>query len=124
MEVQRKFRVLLHREAQDFLESLDVKIRNKIYQTFDRASLLLDPEIFKKLADTDIWEFRTYFNKKRYRVLAFWDKTQPIDTLVIATHGFVKKTQKTPLKEINKAMYIRELYFKSKTNNNDNDNDE
>ena len=33
MEVQRKFRVLLHREAQDFLESLDVKIRNKIYQT-------------------------------------------------------------------------------------------
>lgn len=62
MEVQRKFRVLLHREAQDFLESLDVKIRNKIYQTFDRASLLLDPEIFKKLADTDIWEFRTYFN--------------------------------------------------------------
>lgn len=121
MEVQRKFRVLLHREAQDFLESLDVKIRNKIYQTFDRASLLLDPEIFKKLADTDIWEFRTYFNKKRYRVLAFWDKTQPIDTLVIATHGFVKKTQKTPLKEINKAMYIRELYFKSKTNNNDND---
>lgn len=83
--------------------------------------MLLDPEIFKKLADTDIWEFRTYFNKKRYRVLAFWDKTQPIDTLVIATHGFVKKTQKTPLKEINKAMYIRELYFKSKTNNNDND---
>ena len=91
MEVQRKFRVLLHREAQDFLESLDVKIRNKIYQTFDRASLLLDPEIFKKLADTDIWEFRTYFNKKRYRVLAFWDKTQPIDTLVIATHGLSKR---------------------------------
>ncbi|MBQ2341720.1 MAG: type II toxin-antitoxin system RelE/ParE family toxin [Bacteroidaceae bacterium] len=46
--------------------------------------------------------------------LAFWDKTQPIDTLIIATHGFVKKTQKTPQKEINKALSIRDLYFRSK----------
>jgi phage-related protein len=119
MELQPKFKVILHREAQDFLASLDEKTRNKIFQTFDRASLLLDPETFKKLADTDIWEFRTYFNKQRYRVLAFWDKTQPIDTLVIATHGFTKKTQKTPQKEINKAITIREQYFKSKQLKND-----
>lgn len=116
MELQHKFKVILHREAQDFLASLDEKTRKKIYQTFDRASLLLDPEAFKKLADTDIWEFRTLFNKKRYRVLAFWDKAQPVDTLVIATHGFIKKTQKTPQKEINKAISIRELYFKNKQN--------
>ena len=119
MELQPKFKVILYREAQDFLASLDEKTRNKIFQTFDRASLLLDPETFKKLADTDIWEFRTYFNKQRYRVLAFWDKTQPIDTLVIATHGFTKKTQKTPQKEINKAITIREQYFKSKQLKND-----
>ena len=119
MELQPKFKVILHREAQDFLASLDEKTRNKIFQTFDRASLLLDPETFKKLADTDIWEFRTYFNKQRYRVLAFWDKTQPIDTLVIATHGFTKKTQKTPQKEINKAITIREQYFESKQLKND-----
>lgn len=119
MELQPKFKVILHREAQDFLASLDEKTRNKIFQTFDRASLLLDPETFKKLADTDIWEFRTYFNKQRYRVLAFWDKTQPIDTLVIATHGFTKKTQKTPQKEINKAITIREQYFTSKQLKND-----
>lgn len=71
MELQHKFRVILHREAQVFLKSLDEKTRSKILQTFDRASLLLDPEVFKKLADTDIWEFRTTFNKQRYRVLAF-----------------------------------------------------
>ena len=116
MEIQPKFKVILHREAQDFLISLDEKTRKKIIQTFDRASLLLDPETFKKLANTDIWEFRTYFNKQRYRVLAFWDKTQPVDTLVIATHGFIKKTQKTPQKEIDKAISIRELYFKNKQN--------
>ena len=109
----------MYRDAQEFLASLDEKTRNKIFQTFDRASMLLDPEIFKKLASTDIWEFRTYFNKQQYRVLAFWDKGEgqmPIDTLVIATHGFVKKTQKTPQKEINKAVAIRELYFKNKEN--------
>lgn len=114
MEIQQKFKVILYCDAQNFLTRLDEKTRNKILQTFDRASFLLDPETFKKLADTDIWEFRTYFNKQRYRVLAFWDKTQPIDTLIIATHGFVKKTQKTPQKEINKALSIRDLYFRSK----------
>ncbi len=113
MEIQQKFKVILYRDAQNFLTRLDEKTRNKILQTFDRASFLLDPETFKKLADTDIREFRTYFNKQRYRVLAFWDKTQPIDTLIIATHGFVKKTQKTPQKEINKALSIRDLYFRS-----------
>lgn len=112
--MERKFNVVLYRDAQVFLESLDNKTREKIYQTFDRASLLLDPEVFKKLADTDIWEFRTYFGKKRYRVLAFWDKTQATDTLVIATHGFIKKTQKTPSKEVDKALRIRELYFSKK----------
>lgn len=116
MELHPKFKVILHREAHEFLASLDQKTRNKIFQTFDRASLLLDPEAFKKLADTDIWEFRTLFNKRKYRVLAFWDKTEPVDTLVIATHGFVKKTQKTPQKEINKAIAIREQYFKNKKN--------
>ena len=114
MEIEKKFNVVLYREAQDFLAQLDDKTRKKIYQTFDRASLLLDADTFKKLADTNIWEFRTYFNKRKYRVLAFWDKTQPIEILVIATHGFIKKTQKTPQKEIDKAIAIRNIYFENK----------
>ena len=36
------------------------------------------------------------------------------ETLVIATHGIVKKTQKTPLKEIAKAEEIRKEYFNNK----------
>lgn len=47
-----------------------------------------------------------------YRLLAFWDTDE--ETLVIATNGFVKKTQKTPLKEIAKAEELRKLYFNSK----------
>lgn len=50
----------------------------------------------------------------QYRLLAFWDKVREIDTLVIATHGFIKKTQKTPPKEIAKAEEIRKIYFNSK----------
>ena len=38
----------------------------------------------------------------------------PIETLVIATHGFIKKTQKTPQKEIDKAIKIRNTYFETK----------
>ena len=106
MELKRKFKVVLHKEAHEFLA---------------RASLLLDAEVFEKLANTDIWEFRTLFNKKKYRVLAFWDKTTAVDTLVIATHGFIKKTQKTPQKEINRALAIREQYFKDKKNNGKNE---
>lgn len=46
-----------------------------------------------------------------YRLFAFWDKDK--DTLVIATHGIIKKTQKTPNKEIAKAEAIRKEYFKT-----------
>ena len=41
-----------------------------------------------------------------------WDTDE--ETLVIAANGFVKKTQKTPLKEIAKAEELRKLYFNSK----------
>ena len=52
------------------------------------------------------------YNKTAYRLFAFWDKDK--DTLVIATHGIIKKTQKTPSKEIAKAEAIRKEYFKNK----------
>ncbi len=71
-----------------------------------------NPVIFSKLEGTEIWEFRTLYNKVKYRLFAFWD-TQS-DTLVIATHGIIKKTQKTPKKEISKAERIRQEYFNAK----------
>lgn len=71
-------------------------------------------EIFKKLENSDIWEFRALYNKTAYRLFAFWDKEK--DTLVIATHGIIKKTQKTPTKEIAKAERIRQTYFENKHN--------
>jgi phage-related protein len=46
------------------------------------------------------------------RVLWFYDKNR----IIICTHGFVKKGQKTPRKEIDKAQAIRQLYLEETEN--------
>lgn len=114
MEAKSRFNVILSDEAQEFLDTLPSKVREKIVSNIRKSTFVLDPELFKKLDDTDIWEFRTFYNKTKYRLLAFWDKSKKVNTLVIATHGFTKKTPKTPLKEIAKAEEIRKAYFNSK----------
>jgi hypothetical protein len=62
----------------------------------------------------DIWEFRTLFQGLQYRLLAFWDKTDRQSTLVISTHGFIKKRSKVPDNEIAKAKQMRTKYFVDK----------
>ena len=108
-----KFDVLFMEEVRSFFASLDVKARDKIIYDIDKAKWKSDPELFKKLGG-EIWEFRTFYNKTHYRLFAFWDKTDKIKTLVIATHGIIKKTDKTPIKEIGKAEVLRTKYFLSK----------
>ena len=71
----------------------------------------------KKLNDL-IWEFRTLYNGKAYRLFSFWDRIDGQETLVVATHGILKKTQKTPPKEIKKAEEIRKQYLNNKTKSN------
>ena len=48
------------------------------------------------------------------RLLAFWDKTDNKETLVIATHGFIKKVDKVSAKEIDRAVRLRDNYFSKK----------
>jgi len=108
--MNKNFKVDFLGEAIDFVESLDEKVREKIYYNARKAQLVNDPDLFKKLTDL-IWEFRTKYNKNYYRLLAFWDKSDNESTLVLATHGFVKKTQKIPRSEIERAEEIRKEYF-------------
>lgn len=79
----------------------------------ERLNLSIDNELFKKLND-NIWEFRTLYNGKAYRLFAFWDKVDGKDFIVITTYGILKKTQKTPSKEIDKSETIRKEYLKNK----------
>ncbi len=111
--MQTKFNVDYLEEVVDFLQSIDKKASKKIVYNIDKAKEENDPKLFKKL-NGNVWEFRTLYNGLQYRLLAFWDKEDGIDTLVIATHGFIKKTDKVPSKEIEKTEKIRTLYFEDK----------
>ena len=75
--------------------------------------------LFKKLQD-EIWEFRTLYNKTYYRLFAFWDKDDKENTIVISTNGLIKKTDKIPKGEIEKAERLRTQYFNEKIKNNEN----
>lgn len=110
--MDERFKIIYSEEAMKFLQSLPKKASDKIIYNISKSMLITDNELFKKLDGTDIWEFRTLYNGIKYRLLAFWDTES--EALVIATHGFVKKTQKTPAKEITKAEAIRKEYFNEK----------
>ena len=111
--VTRKFKIVLTEEAADFVMKQQQKARQKIlYNILKVECGVMDKEIFKKLENTKIWELRTLFNETQYRLFAFWDTIE--ETVIIATHGIVKKTQKTPAKEIKKAEAIRKEYFDNK----------
>jgi phage-related protein len=104
---------MIFRRSKRVSEKLDEKTFEKIIYNISKSKEQNDPKLFKKLSG-NIWEFRTRYNGLQYRLLAFWDKTGDTDTLVIATHGFVKKVDKVPVNEIEKAESIRELYFEDK----------
>ncbi|MHA8050931.1 type II toxin-antitoxin system RelE/ParE family toxin [Aquirufa sp. ROCK-SH2] len=93
-----------------FLENIDPKAREKIIYNLWKFKLQKDRKLFKKLTH-EIWEFRTKFAENEYRLLAFWKKEKGLTTIIIATNGFVKKSQKTPKTEIEKAMNIRQYYL-------------
>jgi len=111
--MEYRFRVEVLEEAKEFLDGLDAKTRQKIIYNFWKSRSVIDKELFKKL-ENEIWEFRTLYNKMYYRLFAFWDKTDKEDTIVIATHGIIKKTDKISKSEIDKANRIRMKYFDNK----------
>jgi len=108
-----KFNVVFLEEAKRFLDLLDTKSREKLLFNIRKAQLINDSGLFKKLTE-EIWEFRTLYNKTHFRLFAFWDKTDTENTLVVNTHGIIKKTAKTPKAEIEHAENLRKQYFKQK----------
>lgn len=106
--MNKNFEVLLTEEAKAFIRSLDIKLQKKIAYNIQKSREVNDVKILKKLTD-EIWEFRTRYDKQQIRLLAFWDPT--LKSLIVCTHGFVKKTQKTPKSEIKKALEFRKKYL-------------
>ena len=94
----------------DFLEFLPAKVARKVTWVLN---LIEDLEVvpssyFKKLVATqEIWECRITVGSSAYRVFCFFVG----DSTVVLTHGFLKKSQKTPRAEIEKAEVYRRDFF-------------
>ena len=112
--MDNNFEIVFLKQCFEFLQGLEKKHYEKILYNIRRVQTESDPELFKKLKG-EIWEFRTLYQGLQYRLLAFWDKTNSENTLVISTHGFIKKQSKVPDKEFDKAEVIRKKYFEEKT---------
>jgi len=68
-------------------------------------------KFFKSLTNTDeIYEVRVITAFKSIRILCFHDD----GNLVVLTNCFIKKTQKTPKKEIKIAERLKKEYLKEK----------
>lgn len=94
---------------ENFLDSLPGKAAQKIIWVLKLIEELeIIPALYlKKLAGTDeLWECRIKQGSNIYRLFAFF-----IGREVWLTHGFVKKTQKTPANEIARAQKYRQDYF-------------
>jgi phage-related protein len=93
----------------NFLENIDPKAAVKLVYNISKAQQITDVRVFKKLKNSNIWEFRAEYGSNEYRLFAFWNIKQ--NTFVVCTHGILKKTQKTPQKEIDKAEQIRKQFL-------------
>ena len=95
----------------EFLESLTLKERAKIFAAIDKLIELknhaLQPkENLSKHLDDGIFELRVSFDNRIARSLYFYESNRQI----IFTHGFIKKEQKTPKGEIEQARTIRHAW--------------
>jgi hypothetical protein len=88
--IKDKFEIELLDEARDFLWSIDEKARIKLFFIIDKSKKYNDPATFKKL-DNDICEFRTKYKNLQHRLLAFWNKRNNRNTLVVALTGLLRK---------------------------------
>jgi phage-related protein len=94
----------------NFYKSQDNKIQEKIEYVLDlvRFEKQVPKKFFKFLEDSDgIYEIRVITTFKGIRILCFFDKGD----LVVLTNCFLKKTQKTPNKEIKLAERLKREYI-------------
>ncbi|SNV37006.1 Phage-related protein [Chryseobacterium taklimakanense] len=100
----------------DFFQKQKPKVKEKILWTFMVIETVekIPAEYFKHMEGTDgLYEIRVQFGSDIFRIFCFFDDGK----LVVLTNGFQKKTQKTPKKEIEKAIKIKEEYESERITN-------
>jgi phage-related protein len=98
---------------QKFFVKQKEKVKDKIIWTFELIEELPRiPETYLKYIDNTngLYEIRVQLGNEIFRIFCFFDKGQ----LVVVTSGFQKKSQKTPKKEIERAIKIKQEYESEK----------
>ena len=96
---------------QKFFAKQKEKVKDKIIWTFDLIEELPKVPVtyLKHIENTNgLYEIRVQISSDIFRIFCFFDKGQ----LVVIINGFQKKSQKTPKKEIEKAIKIKQEYEK------------
>jgi len=97
----------------DFYRKQNLKVKKKIIWTLQIIEQIdrIPKTYLEHLEGTDgLYEIRIKFSSNIYRIFCFFNKGK----LVILTNGFQKKSQKTPKKEIEKALRIKKEYENEK----------
>ena len=96
--------------VKEFLDGLDIKMRQKMLrsiQALQDMGISLRMPLSESLED-GIFELRAKSGTNISRVMYFFI----IGNRAVLTHGFIKKTQKTPRRELQRAKDIRVDYFR------------
>ncbi len=98
----------------DFMSGLSKAVRKKIYWTLSLIETVprVSEKYLKKLEGTNgLYEIRIEFGGDIFRIFCFFDDGK----LVILLNGFTKKSQKTPIREIERASRLKEQYYEEKS---------
>lgn len=98
----------------DFMSVLTKPVRKKIYWTINLIETMprVSEKYLKKLDGTDgLYEIRIEFGGDIFRIFCFFDDGK----LIILLNGFIKKSQKTPRREVERALRLKEQYYEEKS---------
>jgi len=98
---------------EDFLEKQPMKVQDKIFKVIEAIETLerVPKNYLKAITGTKgLYEAKISLSSNIWRVFCFFDEGK----LVILLNGFTKKTQKTPKKEIDKALRLMADYYNEK----------
>lgn len=100
-----------HRPVREFLQSLDEKTKASFYWSIEQLRIrnVRAKEPLVRHLEGKIWELREESSTNIYRLLYFFYSDQRI----VFVHGFQKKSQKTPRREIDIAQRRLNSYLRN-----------
>ncbi len=114
MDEEKYRQIILYKDYfSSFFEKQRQKVKDKIIWTFKLIETIqrIPTDYLKHIEGTNgLYEIRIQSGNNIFRVFCFFDDGK----LVVSANGFHKKTQKTPQKEIDKALKIKEEYENGK----------